>query len=220
MKAAETRASRATADWTPLTVVSRSLTTAEIETFMSDVSMTKTNIAIARRMPSRGVPVSDDIAGEYPAWTHLKPSEKFDAARGAAGVLDAVPKFGWMKQEPPHGPLARVMSRRVRKKGFTPRVAASFIAGLWALGVVVFGVLERLVDPDSFDNVWLGMWWALQTVTTVGYGDLVPSGTAGKLIAAFLMLGGLSLFAVVTGAVTSIFVAQAQAERQVSPRIR
>ena len=67
MKAAETRASRATADWTPLTVVSRSLTTAEIETFISDVSMTKTNIAIARRIPSRGVPVSDDIAREYPA---------------------------------------------------------------------------------------------------------------------------------------------------------
>jgi voltage-gated potassium channel len=127
-----------------------------------------------------------------------------------------VPKFGWMEQEPAHGPLARVMTRRVRKKGFTPRVAASLIAGLWALGVVVFGVLERLVDPDSFDNVWLGMWWALQTVTTVGYGDVVPGGTAGKLIAAFLMLGGLSLFAVVTGAVTSIFVAQAQAERQES----
>jgi voltage-gated potassium channel len=130
--------------------------------------------------------------------------------------VDALPKLGEMEHEPPHGPLARVMSRRVRKKGLTPRVAASVIAGLWAIGVIVFGVLERLVDPDSFDNVWLGMWWALQTVTTVGYGDVVPAGTAGKLIAAFLMLGGLSLFAVVTGAVTSIFVAQAQAERQKS----
>jgi voltage-gated potassium channel len=125
-----------------------------------------------------------------------------------------LPKFGWMEQKPPHGPLARVMRKRVRRKGFTPRVAASLVAGLWAIGVVIFGVLERLVDPDSFDNVWLGMWWALQTVTTVGYGDVVPAGTAGKLIAAFLMLGGLSVFAVVTGAVTSSFVAQAQAERQ------
>ena len=58
MKAAETSASMATADCTPLTVVSRSSTTAEIETFISDVSMTKTNIAIARRRPSRGVPGS------------------------------------------------------------------------------------------------------------------------------------------------------------------
>src|SRR4051794_12380535 len=47
MKAAETSASSAIADWTPLTVVSRSSTTAEIETFMSDVSTTRTNIAAA-----------------------------------------------------------------------------------------------------------------------------------------------------------------------------
>src|SRR5215212_5973131 len=55
MKAAETRASKATADCTPLTVVSRSSTTAEIETFISEVSMTNTNIAIASRTPSREV---------------------------------------------------------------------------------------------------------------------------------------------------------------------
>jgi voltage-gated potassium channel len=54
------------------------------------------------------------------------------------------------------------------------------------------------------------MWWAIQTVTTVGYGDVVPGSTVGKVIATFLMLGGLSLFAVVTGAITSAFVAQRQ----------
>jgi voltage-gated potassium channel Kch len=75
---------------------------------------------------------------------------------------------------------------------------------------VVFGVVERLVDPGTFSNVWLGMWWAIQTVTTVGYGDVVPGSTVGKVIAALLMLGGLSLFAVVTGAITSAFVAQRQ----------
>ena len=53
MKAAETSASSAIADWTPLTVVSRSLTTAEIDTFINDVSTTRTNIAIANRMPRR-----------------------------------------------------------------------------------------------------------------------------------------------------------------------
>ena len=56
------------------------------------------------------------------------------------------------------------------------------------------------------------MWWAIQTVTTVGYGDVVPGSTVGKVIATFLMLGGLSLFAVVTGAITSAFVAQRQKE--------
>src|ERR1044072_9182832 len=53
MKAADTRASSAIADCTPLTVVSRSSTIAEIETFISEVSTTSTNIAAARIRPSR-----------------------------------------------------------------------------------------------------------------------------------------------------------------------
>ena len=51
MNAADQIPAIATADWTPLTVVSRSRTTAEIDTFMNDVSITNTNIAAARRMP-------------------------------------------------------------------------------------------------------------------------------------------------------------------------
>lgn len=53
MNAAETSASSAMADWTPLTVVPISRTTAEIDTFISDVSTTSTNIAIASKMASR-----------------------------------------------------------------------------------------------------------------------------------------------------------------------
>ena len=56
MNAAETSASRAIADCTPLAVVSRSSTTAEIDTFISDVSTTSTNIAAARSSASRGFP--------------------------------------------------------------------------------------------------------------------------------------------------------------------
>jgi voltage-gated potassium channel len=99
----------------------------------------------------------------------------------------------------------------MQRKGLRPRIAASLIVAVWAVAVVVFGVLERLVDPETFDNVWLAMWWAMQTVTTVGFGDVVPQETAGRLIAAVLMLGGLALFAIVTGVITAAFVAQAQA---------
>jgi hypothetical protein len=107
----------------------------------------------------------------------------------------------------------------VERKGLRPRYAAYVIVAFWGLGVVVFGIVERLVDPDTFDTVWLGMWWAIQTVTTVGYGDIVPGSTAGKVIASFMMLGGLSLFAVVTGAITSAFVAQAQRQMGRDPLI-
>src|SRR6188472_3365533 len=58
MNAADTSASRAIADWTPLTVASRSSTTDEIDTFISDVSTTSTNIAIDSRMGRRLLRVS------------------------------------------------------------------------------------------------------------------------------------------------------------------
>ncbi|HYB27701.1 MAG TPA: potassium channel family protein [Solirubrobacteraceae bacterium] len=108
----------------------------------------------------------------------------------------------------------RWLDRRLGRKGLRPRDAAYLIGAFWAVAVVLFEVVERLVDPKTFPSVWLGMWWALETVTTVGYGDVIPDQTAGKIIAGFLMLGGLSLLSVVTAAITSGFVSRADAERR------
>jgi voltage-gated potassium channel len=108
----------------------------------------------------------------------------------------------------------RWMDRRLERKGLRPRDAAYVIGTFWALAVVGFGVVERIVDPKTFHSVWLGMWWAVETVTTVGYGDVVPDQTIGKLIAGLLMIGGLSLLSVITAAITSGFVARAQRQRQ------
>jgi voltage-gated potassium channel len=108
----------------------------------------------------------------------------------------------------------RWLEGRIARKGLRPRYAAYVIIAFWSLAILAFGFIERLVDPTTFKSGWLGIWWATQTVTTVGYGDVVPQQTAGKVIAVFLMLGGLSLLAVVTAAVTSAFVARAEEERQ------
>jgi voltage-gated potassium channel len=121
-----------------------------------------------------------------------------------------------MEGQPPRQ-LGHRLRSRVERKGLRPRLAVFVIVVVWTIGVVVFSVVERLVDPGTFDTVWLSMWWAIQTVTTVGYGDVVPGSTAGKVIAGFLMLGGLALFAVVTGAITSAFVSQAQRQRGSDP---
>jgi voltage-gated potassium channel len=118
-----------------------------------------------------------------------------------------------MEKQAPTSRAEQWMEGRIERKGLRPRDAAYLIGAFWAVAVVIFGVLERVVDPKTFHSVWLGMWWAIETVTTVGYGDIVPSQTIGKVIAAFLMLGGLSLLAVVTAAVTSGFVARAQSAR-------
>ena len=104
----------------------------------------------------------------------------------------------------------REQSLGPRRKGLRPRDAAYLIIAVWLLAVIAFGVIEHLLDDQTFPTVWLGMWWALQTVTTVGYGDVVPAGTAGRLIASVVLLGGLALLSVVTATITSAFVAHAQ----------
>jgi voltage-gated potassium channel Kch len=57
------------------------------------------------------------------------------------------------------------------------------------------------------------MWWALQTVTTVGYGDVAPTHLAGRLVGAAVMLEGTAFIAIVTAVITSSFVARAARAR-------
>jgi voltage-gated potassium channel len=124
-----------------------------------------------------------------------------------------MPKHEAVHQETrPHLPGSPI-EKRIQRKGFRPRYAAYMIVLSWSIGVVVFGLVEWLVDGGTFDNIWLAMWWAIQTVTTVGYGDVVPGSTAGKVIGSFLMLGGLAAFAVITGTITAAFVEQLRRER-------
>jgi voltage-gated potassium channel Kch len=101
-------------------------------------------------------------------------------------------------------------SGREQRKGLRPRDAAILIIIVWFLAIVVFGIVEHLVEPKTFPTVWLGMWWSLETVTTVGYGDVVPVGTAGRIIASFLLLGGLAFLTVIIAMITGGFVARYQ----------
>ena len=78
-----------------------------------------------------------------------------------------------------------------------------------ALIVVASGVLMCLLDHNEYPNIFIGMWWAIQTVTTVGYGDVTPKSVAGRIVASFVMLEAIALIAIVTAAITSTFVARA-----------
>src|SRR3954454_12183987 len=87
MNAADTSASRAIADCTPLTVVSRSLTTLEIDTFISDVSTTSTNIAAASSSASRLLPFGSGMV-RHPAARHELPHLGHDDHRGPGADAD------------------------------------------------------------------------------------------------------------------------------------
>jgi len=108
--------------------------------------------------------------------------------------------------------IDRRMSKFLREPP-SVRTAASVIVTTTALAVVGGGLLIRLLDHSEYSNVWVGMWWALQTVTTVGYGDVTPKNPSGRIVAAFVMLQGIAFLAIVTAGITSTFVARAQKER-------
>jgi voltage-gated potassium channel Kch len=96
------------------------------------------------------------------------------------------------------------------------RTAAGVIVTATTVVVIGGGVLIRLLDHGEYSDIWVGMWWALQTVTTVGYGDVTPKNPSGRIIAAFVMLQGIAFLAITTAAITSTFVARANKERDLA----
>ncbi len=109
--------------------------------------------------------------------------------------------------------IERQMTKFLREP-VSVRSAARVIVVATLLIVVIGGIAIRLLDHREYSSIWLGMWWALQTVTTVGYGDVTPKNVAGRFVGALMMLQGIAFLAITTAAITSTFVARAQAKRQ------
>ncbi len=103
---------------------------------------------------------------------------------------------------------------KVLARATTPRGAGLVIASATTAITLAAAVLMTIVDGDNFPTVRSGLWWAVQTVTTVGYGDDVPTTIAGQLLAALVMLLGISFLTVITAAITSTFVSRARAEHR------
>ena len=82
-----------------------------------------------------------------------------------------------------------------------------YVATLSALLTLAGGALMALLEPDSVqDGVWGGLWWAIVTVTTVGYGDIAPQTVGGRMLAVVLMLCGLGLLSTLAGSISAMFV--------------
>jgi voltage-gated potassium channel len=103
--------------------------------------------------------------------------------------------------------VERRIRRIVNARSVTIGLAVTFV-GLALIG----GVIIRFVDQENFPSVGLGIWWALQTVTTVGYGDVVPSTFAGRTIGGLVMVIGIAFISFVTAGVTSTLVQRSARE--------
>jgi voltage-gated potassium channel Kch len=112
-----------------------------------------------------------------------------------------------------------LIDRRVRKiasaRSVTLGLAFTFIM-LSLVGAVVI----RVVDNHDFPSIGLALWWSLQTVTTVGYGDVVPTSEVGRAVGAVELVLGVSFVTFLTAGVTSTVVERAHAQKDENDRER
>jgi voltage-gated potassium channel len=92
--------------------------------------------------------------------------------------------------------------------------AVGTIIGIAVILVLVAGFLVRVVEGETFTSIGLAYWWAMETVTTVGYGDVVPNTVSGRVIASMLMLTGIALIPTLTSVIVSTLVSKRRQEEQ------
>lgn len=89
-----------------------------------------------------------------------------------------------------------------------------YLGGMTLVLSLLGGSVMRLLNPESFPSEGVGIWWALQTVTTVGYGDVVPGNGWGKVVGGTVMILGVTFLSLVTALVTSSLVTGEQRRRE------
>ncbi len=104
------------------------------------------------------------------------------------------------------GPGSRPLERLLLGKPVTPRRAWWLISASSLSLTITGGIVVWLFDPSGFGSLGDSLWWALQTVTTVGYGDVVPHNTLGRVVGSILMVNGIALLSVVTAIVAALLV--------------
>src|SRR3954447_12005841 len=134
----------------------------------------------------------------------------------AAVVVVTTPAFGQLLSSLRLLRLARllrflrigvIIARAIRvERSLTSGTAFRFVALITLFFVVIAGAAQATFDAKEFHSVWDGIWWAVVTVTTVGYGDLYPKTVGGRVIGMLVMLIGIGFIAVLTATVASQFV--------------
>src|SRR6202012_288755 len=117
---------------------------------------------------------------------------------GVLWLLKVVPGIPGLRQ------LRRVL---VQESASLLSVLMIFLMVLFVASVAVY-YLERDVQPGTFGSIPAALWWAVATLTTTGYGDVVPITPIGRLVAAFVMICGLGVFGLWTGILATGFAAE------------
>ena len=96
--------------------------------------------------------------------------------------------------------------KRVIRLSATRLVAAvALCLVVMLLSAIVIYTVESTVQPEQFPNVLASLWWAVMTLTTVGYGDVYPVTAIGRLFAGVISLVGIGIIAIPTGIIAAGF---------------
>jgi voltage-gated potassium channel len=99
--------------------------------------------------------------------------------------------------------------QRLNKAVVSGRIIPYLIAVMFVVGAVGTAAVE-ILSPNSFQSLGDAAWWAATTVTTIGYGDVVPGTSGGRVIAVFVMFASVATVSFTTAVITASFVAYQQ----------
>ncbi|GMM92333.1 ion transporter [Qipengyuania sp. MTN3-11] len=112
----------------------------------------------------------------------------------------------------------REIGGALRERSYDLLVCATLAFVLMLIGATGLYWVEGRIQPDSFGSIPRALWWAVITLTTVGYGDAYPITTAGRFIGAFVAVGGVLLVALPTGIFAAAFSDAMQRRREALAR--
>ena len=120
-------------------------------------------------------------------------------------------------REGPLGLLSRFRRAYIKRVGATRRIFPVLLVATVSLAVLA-GFIATLVDPEDFPTFGVGVWWAIVTLATVGYGDVVPTNSWGRVVGSATIIVGVTFLSFLTAIVTSLFISIEEEEKAVVER--
>lgn len=143
---------------------------------------------------------------------------------GTVGLLAALPTFMvvsgyaahgaeaasafcllWILKLGTHAPAAAVLMRVLSNERNTLAAIAVIFLSVLVSSATLAHIFERDGQPAAFGTIGASLWWSITTLTTTGYGDVVPLTTAGRMVGALVMVSGIAVLALMTGVLATGF---------------